>query len=218
MDFIHQVIDLFLHLDVHLSAVIAQFGVYTYVILFAVVFAETGLVITPILPGDSLLFAVGAFAAAGSLHGIAAYVLLLMAAILGDTVNYFIGNMIGEKAFGMRNRFLKREYLVRTQDFYRRHGGKTIIIARFIPIIRTFAPFVAGAGNMSYSTFFFYNVLGAVLWVTLLLGSGYFFGNIPLVKEHFESVILAIIFVSILPGIIEFLRHRLRRKGKSTEA
>ena len=211
MDLLQQAIDLFLHLDTHLSAVIQQFGVYTYVILFCIIFTETGLVIMPFLPGDSLLFAVGAFAAEGSLHLVTSFVLLTCAAIIGDSVNYWIGSLIGKKAFTINNRFFKHEYLMKTEDFYEKHGGKTIIIARFLPIIRTFAPFVAGVGNMNYATFFFYNVVGGLLWVTLLLGSGFLFGNIPLVRENFETVIVAIIVISILPGIIEFVRHRFRK-------
>ncbi|OGJ55988.1 hypothetical protein A3D88_01160 [Candidatus Peribacteria bacterium RIFCSPHIGHO2_02_FULL_52_16] len=211
MDLLQQAIDLFLHLDTHLSAVIQQFGVYTYVILFCIIFTETGLVIMPFLPGDSLLFAVGAFAAEGSLHLVTSFVLLTCAAIIGDSVNYWIGSLIGKKAFTINNRFFKHEYLMKTEAFYEKHGGKTIIIARFLPIIRTFAPFVAGVGNMNYATFFFYNVVGGLLWVTLLLGSGFLFGNIPLVRENFETVIVAIIVISILPGIIEFVRHRFRK-------
>ena len=211
MDLLQQAIDLFLHLDTHLSAVIQQFGVYTYVILFCIIFTETGLVIMPFLPGDSLLFAVGAFAAEGSLHLVTSFVLLTCAAIIGDSVNYWIGSLIGKKAFTINNRFFKHEYLMKTEAFYEKHGGKTIIIARVLPIIRTFAPFVAGVGNMNYATFFFYNVVGGLLWVTLLLGSGFLFGNIPLVRENFETVIVAIIVISILPGIIEFVRHRFRK-------
>ena len=211
MDLLQQAIDLFLHLDTHLSAVIQQFGVYTYVILFCIIFTETGLVIMPFLPGDSLLFAVGAFAAEGSLHLVTSFVLLTCAAIIGDSVNYWIGSLIGKKAFTINNRFFKHEYLMKTEAFYEKHGGNTIIIARFLPIIRTFAPFVAGVGNMNYATFFFYNVVGGLLWVTLLLGSGFLFGNIPLVRENFETVIVAIIVISILPGIIEFVRHRFRK-------
>src|SRR3989344_3686026 len=211
MDFLQQFIDLFLHLDDHLSSVIIQFGLYTYLILFLIVFVETGLVVMPLLPGDSLLFAVGAFAAEGSLHLWASYILLCIAAIAGDSVNYWVGNVIGQKAFSINNRFFKHEYLMKTEAFYEKHGGKTIIIARFLPIIRTFAPFVAGVGNMNYATFFFYNVVGGLLWVTLLLGSGFLFGNIPLVRENFETVIVAIIVISILPGIIEFVRHRFRK-------
>ena len=212
MELLQQFIDLFLHIDDHLSSVIIQFGLYTYLILFLIVFVETGLVVMPLLPGDSLLFAVGAFAAEGSLHLWASYILLCIAAIAGDSVNYWVGNVIGQKAFSINNRFFKHEYLMKTEAFYEKHGGKTIIIARFLPIIRTFAPFVAGVGNMKYSTFFFYNVTGGLLWVSLFIGLGYFFGTIPIVKENFETVILAIIFISVLPAIIEFVRHRFRKR------
>ena len=215
MEILQQLIDLFLHLDTHLSAVIQQFGVYTYVILFGIIFTETGLVIMPFLPGDSLLFAVGAFAAEGSLHLVTSFVLLTCAAIIGDSVNYWIGSLIGKKAFTINNRFFKHEYVMKTEAFYEKHGGKTIIIARFLPIIRTFAPFVAGVGKMNYPTFFLYNVIGGLLWVTLLLGAGYLFGTIPVVKENFETVIVAIIVISILPGIIEFVRHKFRKAKNS---
>ena len=215
MDFLQQFIDLFIHLDEHLAAIITQFGLYTYLILFLIVFAETGFVVTPFLPGDSLLFAVGAFAAGGSLHIGTSSVLLLLAAILGDSVNYWMGKMIVARAFGIRNPLFKHEYLMRTERFYEKHGGKTIILARFIPIIRTFAPFVAGVGAMNYRKFFLYNVVGGILWVTLFVGGGYFFGTIPIVQEHFETVIIAIIFLSILPGIIEFVRHRHRKPDGS---
>ena len=181
-----------------------------YVGIALLVFAESGLLVGLFLPGDSLLFAVGAFAAEGSLHLWASYILLSIAAIAGDSVNYWVGNVIGQKAFSINNRFFKHDYLVKTERFYEKHGGKTIIIARFLPIIRTFAPFVAGVGKMHYSTFFFYNVVGGLLWVSLFIGAGYFFGNIPIVKENFETVILAIIFISVLPAIIEFIRHRFR--------
>jgi membrane-associated protein len=211
MDLIHMFIDYFLHLDRHLNVVIQMYGMWTYLILFLIVFCETGLVVTPILPGDSLLFAAGAFAASGALQVQPLFLLLAIAAIGGDTVNYWVGHMIGPKIFQQEKiRFMKKEYLDRTHEFYERHGGKTIILARFIPIIRTFAPFVAGIGRMTYLHFISYNVVGGIAWIALFIFGGYFFGNISVVKEHFTLVILAIIFISILPGIIEFTRQRYR--------
>src|SRR5215470_10817568 len=196
MEFISRLIDLFLHLDKHLNDVITQYGSWTYVILFLIVFCETGLVVTPILPGDSLLFAAGAFCALGSLQVAAVFALLSLAAVAGDTVNYWIGHAIGPRVFQQDIRFLKREYLERTHQFYERHGGKTIIIARFMPIIRTFAPFVAGVGSMTYARFIVYNVIGGVAWISLFVLGGYFFGNIPVVKRNFTFVIIAIIIIS----------------------
>jgi membrane-associated protein len=210
MDFLRQALDVFLHLDHHLAQIIERFGAGSYLILFLIIFAETGLVVTPFLPGDSLLFAAGTFAALGSFNVVLLMTLLLVAAILGDSVNYWIGARIGPPAFSGRVRFLKREHLVRTQAFYEKHGGKTILLARFIPIIRTFAPFVAGVGRMSYGRFLAYNVAGAVLWVPLFVLAGFFFGNIPAVRANFTLVILAIIAVSLLPVLVEFLRSRRR--------
>jgi len=213
MELIHHLIDFILHLDKHLGGLIAQYGAWTYVILLVIIFCETGLVVTPFLPGDSLLFAVGAVAATGSLDLATVMILLSLAAIAGDTVNYWIGAYIGPKAFHYENsRFFKKEHLIRTHEFYERHGGKTIIIARFMPIIRTFAPFVAGIGKMNYGYFLSYNVVGGILWICLFLLGGYFFGNIPVVKKNFTLVIFVIIFLSILPGIIEYLRHRKRSR------
>ena len=209
MEFIKDFIDLFLHLDTHLQSVIQNYGTWTYVILFLIIFCETGLVVTPILPGDSLLFAAGAFAATGSLDLAWLLIFLTVAAVLGDAVNYAIGYFMGPKVFSQPDsRFLKREYLDRTHQFYEKYGGKTIIIARFVPIVRTFAPFVAGIGSMTYAKFASYNVIGGLLWVGVCVFAGYAFGNIPVVQENFTLVILGIIFVSILPGIIEFLRQR----------
>ena len=210
MEIITSLIDLFLHLDKHLSVIIGDYGTWTYLILFAIIFMETGLVVTPFLPGDSLLFAAGTFAALGALNPIILFFLLTTAAIIGDSVNYWIGNKIGPRAFSGDIRFLKKEYLDRTHDFYEKHGGKTIVLARFVPIIRTFAPFVAGVGSMTYSYFLSYNVIGGIIWVGLFTFGGYFFGNIPFVKENFTLVILAIIFLSVLPPIIEYLRERQR--------
>jgi membrane-associated protein len=217
MELITYLIDLILHLDKHLAEIIHDYGIWTYLILFLIVFCETGLVVTPFLPGDSLLFAAGALAAleGSPLSVWLLFLLLTVAAIIGDTVNYWIGSYIGPKAFTSNSRFLKREYLNRTQEFYDRHGGKTIIIARFVPIIRTFAPFVAGIGRMNYGKFILYNVAGGVLWVFICLFFGYLFGNIPFVKRNFSLVIIAIIFVSLLPGIIEIVRHKMKSRVSS---
>ena len=210
MDWVKQFVDLFLHLDTHLGQVISQYGTWTYLILFLIVFCETGLVITPLLPGDSLLFAAGTFAALGDLDVRLMILLLVVAAILGDTVNYWVGAAIGPRAFHGNIRFLKKEYLDRTHAFYEKHGGKTIILARFVPIIRTFAPFVAGVGAMSYGRFLTYNVVGALLWVGLLVLAGFFFGNIPVVRENFTMVILAIVAISVMPIAVEAIRGRRR--------
>jgi membrane-associated protein len=211
MDLLPRIIDLFLHLDQHLGQLISQYGTWTHLILFLIVFCETGLVITPFLPGDSLLFAAGTFAALGALDLWLIIVLLIIAAIIGDTVNYWIGAYIGPRAFRGDIRFLRKEYLDRTHAFYEKHGGKTIILARFLPIIRTFAPFVAGVGAMSYPKFITYNVVGAVLWVGLFVLTGYFFGNITMVRENFTLVILAIIAISVLPLAVEAVRARRSR-------
>lgn len=214
MDLIRQFIDFFLHLDTHLAEIIQRYGTWTYAILFAIIFVETGLVVMPLLPGDSLLFAAGIFANLGELNPWLLTGLLIAAAILGDTVNYWIGNKLGPRAFSGEFRFLKREYLDRTRAFYARHGGKTIILARFIPIVRTFAPFVAGVGEMQYSRFLAYNVVGGVVWVTLFVWAGYLFGDIPVVQERFELVILGIIGVSVLPIAIELLKGwKAKREG-----
>lgn len=206
-------LDIFLHLDKYLSGIIAQYGLFTYLILFITVFLETGIVILPFLPGDSLLFVTGTIAAIDSLNIFLLFIILSLAAILGDTVNYWVGYFIGEKTFKKETRFIKKEYLNRTQNFYEKHGGKTIVIARFIPIIRTFAPFIAGVGRMNYKRFLSYNVFGGVLWVALFVFSGYWFGNIPAVKDNFGFAILAIIAISLLPLIIEIMKSR--RKNKS---
>jgi membrane-associated protein len=214
MDLIPQVIDVLLHIDKYLDLIIQRYGLLTYVLLFVVVFCETGLVVTPFLPGDSLLFAVGAFAARGSLEVAVALAVLAAAAILGDTANYWIGAAVGPKVFHKENvRFLNRKYLERTHQFYERYGGKTIVIARFVPIIRTFAPFVAGIGKMTYGRFLSYNVFGGVLWVLLFVLGGYYFGNIGIVRRNFSLVILAIVVISIMPGVIEALRHRARSRA-----
>jgi membrane-associated protein len=214
MEFIKDLIDLFLHLDKHLNEIIIQYGTLTYAILFLVIFAETGFVFTPFLPGDSLLFAAGTFAAIGSFNVNILFIILTAAAILGDTVNYWIGHYLGLKLFEKNNRFLKKEYLDRTHKFYEKHGGKTIILARFIPIVRTFAPFVAGVGAMTYIKFISYNILGGIAWCALFIYGGYFFGNLSFVKNNFSLVIMAIIVISVLPMFIEYMRHR-RSKDKT---
>jgi membrane-associated protein len=208
MEIIHSLIDLFLHLDKHLDVVIQTYGVWTYALLFLILFLETGLVVTPILPGDSLLFAAGAFAARGSLDLGTLMLLLVVAAVLGDAANYSIGYFLGPKVLSGKSRFLRPEYLEKTHRFYERYGGKTIVIARFVPIVRTFAPFLAGVGRMSYWSFAAYNVAGAILWILVCTLAGYFFGNLEIVQKNFTLVVLAIVFISILPALIEFLRSR----------
>lgn len=208
MDFIRTVFDFFLHLDVHLNEIIREYGTWTYAILFLIIFFETGLVVTPFLPGDSLLFAAGALAATGSMNVLLLFVLLTIGAIVGDSLNYRIGSIVGTRVFSDDARFLRTEYLQRTEAFYEKYGGKTIILARFIPIVRTYAPFVAGASRMHYGRFLTYNVVGGVIWIALFLFAGYFFGNIPVVQENFGMVILAIIILSVLPGVAEYVKHR----------
>lgn len=208
MDLIRQFIDYFLHLDVHLTELIRDYGGWTYGILFAIIFCETGLVVTPFLPGDSLLFATGALAAGGAMNVGFLWVLLVVAAILGDSVNYAIGKAVGTRVFKPDARVLKTEYLRRTEEFYAKYGGKTIIIARFIPIVRTYAPFVAGACAMNYAKFITYNIIGGVVWITGFLFAGYFFGNIPAVKDNFGLVIIVIIVLSVLPGVFEYFKSR----------
>lgn len=213
MEVINQLIDFVLHIDKHLGELIIQYGLWSYLILFVIVFAETGFVFTPFLPGDSLLFAAGTFAAIGAFNIGILFLILCIAAITGDTVNYWIGNYIGPKIFERKKiRFLKKEHLQRTHEFYERHGGKTIIIARFIPIIRTFAPFVAGIGSMTYLKFITYNVVGGIAWVLLFVFAGFYFGNLPFVKNNFSFVIIAIIIISVLPGVYEFVRQKYFKK------
>ena len=217
MDLVHFFVDFFVHLDRHLAEVIQAYGPWSYALLFTIVFLETGLVVTPLLPGDSLLFAAGSFAALGALDLWLLFVLLTVAAILGDTVNYAIGHYLGPKVFHYpKSRFFNPDHLKKTHVFYEKHGGKTIIIARFVPIVRTFAPFVAGIGAMSYARFIAYNVVGGVLWVALCLGAGYLFGNLPFVKKNFSLVILGIILVSVMPALLEYLRHRAEAKRAET--
>ena len=217
MDLILQMIDIFLHLDKYLGVIISDYGVWTYAILFAIIFMETGLVVTPFLPGDSLLFAAGALATVSDLNIFILFLLLTIAAIVGDTVNYWIGHYIGPRAFSGNIRFLKKEYLDRTHAFYEKHGGKTIILARFIPIIRTFAPFVAGIGAMTYPKFITYNVVGGVVWVALFSFGGYFFGRLEFVEKNFSIVVLAIIFISVLPAVFEVWKE-WQAKRASQEA
>lgn len=218
MEIIKFLIDFVLHMDVYLNDIITNYGAWTYGILFFVIFIETGFVIMPFLPGDSLLFAAGTFAALGALNPIYLFLLLTVAAIIGDTVNYSIGHYIGPKAFSGEIKFLKKEHLDKTQAFYDKHGGKTIILARFIPIIRTFAPFVAGIGIMKYSKFILYNVVGAISWVAIFISLGYFFGNISFVQKNFELVIFAIIFISFIPPVLEVLKARRESKVEKTES
>lgn len=208
MEIINFLIDFILHLDEQLAIIIAQYGTWTYALLFLVIFMETGFVVTPFLPGDSLLFAAGSFAALDALNPWILFGLLSFAAVLGDTVNYWIGKAVGERAFSGTIRWLKKEHLDRTHEFYEKHGGKTIILARFIPIIRTFAPFVAGVGSMSYGHFIAFNVVGGIAWVAIFTFMGYFFGNLPFVQKNFELVIFAIIFISFIPPVFEFIKAR----------
>jgi membrane-associated protein len=209
MQLITQFIDLFLHIDKHLQEIIAQAGAWTYLILFMIIFMETGLVITPFLPGDSLLFAAGAFAATGSFNVYLLALLLWAAAVLGDNLNYWLGRTIGPKVFsGTENRFFNRKHLDRTQAFYDKHGGMTLVLARFMPIVRTFAPFVAGIGKMSYPRFLAFSIGGGALWISLFTFAGFFFGNMPFVKANFKLVIVAVILLSVLPAVIEALKHR----------
>jgi len=215
MELLKKLIDIVLHLDRYLKDLVPEYGIWIYAILFLIIFCETGLVVTPFLPGDSLLFAIGALCGAGTLNLVAILALLSIAAILGDTVNYWVGHYAGPKVFKSNSRWLNRKHLEKTHAFYERYGGKTIVIARFVPIVRTFAPFVAGVGAMTYAKFMTYNVAGALLWVFSMTLAGYFFGGLPFVQKNFSVVILAIIFISILPAIIEFIRERQRLKQVS---
>jgi len=217
MEILNRLLDFVLHLDKHLSSLIQTYGLWTYLILFVTIFLETGLVVTPFLPGDSLLFAAGTFAAAKALNVLWLFVFLSAAAIFGDTVNYWIGHFVGPKVFHQeKSRIFKKEYLERTHRFYDKYGAETIIIARFVPIIRTFAPFIAGIGRMSYWRFISYNVIGGIGWVALFVFGGFFFGNIPFVKRNFSLVIIAIIIISSIPAGVEFFRHR-RMSGRQTK-
>jgi membrane-associated protein len=213
MEMIFKFFDILLHLDKYINVVIQDYGQWTYLILFLIVFCETGLVVTPFLPGDSLLFVAGTFAALGSLNLTWLLVLLTAAAILGDTINYWIGNYIGPRVFQIEDsRIFKKEYLDRTHQFYEKYGPITIVIGRFVPIIRTFAPFLAGVGSMTYGKFLVYNVAGGILWIVLFTLGGYFFGNLPIVKKNFTLVIFAIIIISVMPTVIEYFRQRKAAK------
>lgn len=212
MELIGGFVDFILHLDVHVEGILRDFGPWCYLLFFLVIFAETGLVVTPILPGDSLLFALGTFAAKGFPNVGVMFVILALAAVLGDSANYAIGKYLGALILMKQSRwFLKKEHIDRTHKFYEKYGPKTIVLARFVPIVRTFAPFVAGVGKMSYATFLTYNVIGGVCWISLFIFGGYFFGNIPIVRDNFSIVIFAIILISILPAVIEFIRESRRK-------
>jgi membrane-associated protein len=208
MSFFSQVIDFFLHLDTHLAQIISDYGSWTYGILFLTIFCETGLVVTPFLPGDSLLFAAGALAAVGALNPHYLFLLLALAGILGNTANYSIGRFFGPKVFTSNSRFFKQKYLEKTHEFYEKHGGKAVIIGRFLPVFRTFVPFVAGIGAMTYMRYTIYNIIGSTLWVGLFIYAGYFFGNLPFVQRHFSLVILVLLLIPGFPGVIEFFRQR----------
>ncbi|MCX6082475.1 MAG: DedA family protein [Chloroflexi bacterium] len=212
MEILKTLFDIFLHLDKFLGEIITQYGTQTYVILFLVIFCETGLVVTPFLPGDSLIFAAGTFAAMKSLDPLILFVTLIIAAVGGDAVNYWIGHKIGPRAYTGEIKLIKKEYIDRTHAFFEKHGGKTIFLARFVPIVRTFAPFVAGIGQMSYGYFLRYNLIGGIVWVSLFLSLGYFFGAMPIVQKNFELVIIAIILISAVPMIIEWLKARRENK------
>jgi len=216
MSVIASFIGIIMTLDTYMAQIIDKFGAWSYLIIFFVIFLETGMVFTPFLPGDSLLFAAGALAAIGAFNIVLLLILLALAAVLGDSVNYAIGHFLGEKIFSWKIKFIKKHHLERTHQFFEKHGGKTIIIARFIPIVRTFAPFLAGVGRMHYLKFLSYNVIGGVLWVAAFLGAGYFFGNIQFVKNNFSLVILAIIIISLVPTVIEIISH-LRKSKKEKE-
>jgi membrane-associated protein len=204
-------VDFILHIDIHLVELISTYGVITYAIIFGIIFIETGLVLTPFLPGDSLLFATGALAALGSFNVWFILPLLIVAAILGDTSNYWIGHFFGEKMIANPRIPIKKEHIEKTNAFFQKHGGKTIILARFVPIVRTFAPFVAGVGKMHYGTFISYNIIGGIAWVTIFILAGYFFGNIPSIKHNFSIVVMAIILISVIPMVIEAVKHKLKK-------
>ncbi|HNS03261.1 MAG TPA: DedA family protein [Anaerolineae bacterium] len=208
MNLIGQVIDFILHVDTYLSDIIAQYGAWTLAVLFAIIFVETGVVVMPFLPGDSLIFAAGTFAARGALNVWALFIVLSLAAILGDTVNYWIGHRVGSKAYSGEVKWVKKEHMERTNAFFDKHGGKAIFLARFVPIVRTFAPFVAGVSQMNYGFFLRWNIIGAITWVGIFAALGYFFGNIPFVQRNFELVIVAIVVISVIPAVLEALKAR----------
>ena len=216
MEILKQIFDFIIHIDVHLNDLILHYGTLTYLILFLIIFAETGFVVTPFLPGDSLIFAAGTFAAQGSFNLHLLFIILAAAAILGDTANYWIGKFFGHKITGSEgSRFINKSHIEKTHKFFEKYGGKTIIIARFVPIVRTFAPFVAGAGSMTYKKFIIYNVIGGILWVGLFTYSGFYFGNIPAVRNNFTLVIIVIIFLSLVPPIVEYIKHKIENKRNS---
>jgi membrane-associated protein len=217
LDIIKYGIDFIVHMDEYLAMIIDTVGIWTYLVLFFVIFIETGFVVTPFLPGDSLLFAVGAFSALGSFNPFLVWGLLFLAAVLGDTANYWIGHYIGPKVFSANSRWIKQEYLERTQAFYEKHGGKTIFLARFLPIIRTFAPFVAGVGKMRYGYFITYNFLGGFAWTALFIAGGYFFGNIPVVRDNFSLVIIALVLIPGIPALLEAIKARQTSKAKAAD-
>jgi len=210
-------VDFVLHMDKQLPVIVNDIGIWVYLVLFIIIFIETGLVVTPFLPGDSLLFAAGAVAASTSMNFWALLILMALAAILGDTANYWIGHYLGDKVFTTKSRWFKKEYLDRTHAFYEKHGGKTILLARFIPIIRTFAPFVAGVGSMSYGHFLSYNIVGGILWTSLMLGAGRLFGGLDFVKNNFEIVVFAIILISLMPPVFEYFKERAKPKTPAVE-
>ncbi len=212
MEILNTIIDVFLHIDKNLAVIISQYGALTYGLLFLVIFMETGFVVTPFLPGDSLLFAAGALAAMGSFQILFLYGLMLIAAIAGDTVNYWLGHFIGPKVFERNSKLLKKEYLDQAVKFYEKYGGKAIVLARFVPIVRTFAPFVAGVSKMHYGNFITYNIIGGFTWVTLFLFTGFWFGNIPFVKENFHYVVVAIVLISVVPIVLEIIKKRKSKK------
>ena len=218
MDFIRQIIDFILHVDVYLSDIIAQYGAWTLAFLFVIIFIETGVVVMPFLPGDSLIFAAGTFAARGALNPWALFVVLSTAAILGDTVNYWIGHRVGAKAYSGEVKWVKKDHLERTHAFFEKYGGKAIFLARFVPIVRTFAPFVAGVSQMPYGFFIRWNVIGAIVWVGIFTALGYFFGNIPFVQENFELVIVAIVVISVIPAVVEAVKARREFRQPKVEA
>lgn len=211
VNLINLFLELFVHLDKNLAIMVQSYGILIYPLLFLIIFAETGLVVMPFLPGDSLIFAAGALAAMGSMNILFLFLIVAAAAIIGDTVNYWIGNYLGSRVFREKSKFFKKEYLTRTQAFYEKYGAKTIVLARFIPIIRTFAPFVAGIGRMNYSKFLLYNIIGGLAWVALFLFTGYFLGSLDFIKNNFSMFILAIIFLSLVPLVIEYLKHKLKK-------
>ncbi|MBI4731832.1 MAG: DedA family protein [Chloroflexi bacterium] len=218
MDLILKAVDFVLHVDVYLEEIISNYGGWTYALLFFVVFMETGFVVTPFLPGDSLIFAASTFAARGALNPWLMFGLLAVAAVIGDSVNYWIGHRIGKRAYTGEIKWIKKEYMERTHTFFEKHGGKTIFLARFVPIIRTFAPFVAGVSRMSYGFFFRWNVIGGITWVATFTLLGYFFGNIPFVQKNFELVIIAIILISLIPAVTEAIKARKEIGAKKAES